>query len=164
MTPQTRFILIIAKAFIRPRRGLSICASIISFSGGCPTECDDMDLRIDSRGLEKNRWSVKCKAGESEMELKGTSIVGRTLEESGVPRCVSPFDHLGPVFIVSFVEETEGLLSFSSKYLGCRIRHFNKRVKIVVNDLHYPRTRIVQPSQSGHCPPKIHIHVPVQPG
>lgn len=52
------------------------------------------------------------------MELKGTSTVGRTLEESGVPRCVSPFDQFGGVLIVSFVEETEGLLIFSSKYLG----------------------------------------------
>ena len=120
--------------------------------------------RVTYRFLTSFNFSPYDSLQSAEMELKGTSIVGRTLEESGVPRCVSPSDHLGLVFIVSFVEETEGLLSFSSKYLGCRIRHFNKRVKIVVNDLHYPRTRIVQPSQSGHCPPKIHIHVPVQPG
>lgn len=61
------------------------------------------------------------------------------------------------------MEGTERLLGFSSKYLGCRICHVNKRTEIVVNDLHYSTTQIVLPSQCRCCPPKIHFHVPVQP-
>ena len=120
--------------------------------------------RVTYRFLTSSNFSPYDSLQSAEMELKGTLIVGRTLEESGVPRCDSPSDQLGGVFIVCFVEETEGLLSFSSKYLGGRRRHVNKRVEIVVNDLHYSRTRIVLPSQSGGCPSKIHLHVPVQPG
>ena len=120
--------------------------------------------RVTYRFLTSSNFSPYDFLQSAEMEMKGTSIVGRTLEESGVPCCVSPFDQLGSVFIVCFVEETEGLLSFLSKYLGCRICHDNKRVEIVVTDLHYPRIPIVLPSESRRCSPKIHLHVPVQPG
>lgn len=49
---------------------------------------------------------------------------------------------LGRVLIVSFVEETEGSL--------------------VSRRNNYSSTRIVLPSQSRCCPPKIHFHVPAQ--
>ena len=82
-----------------------------------------------------------------------------------VPRCASALSihQLGRVLIVSFVEETGELLIFSLKYLGCRIWHVNKRIEVVVDDLHYSGTRVVLPSQSRCCPPKVHLHVPCNP-
>ena len=47
-------------------------------------------------------------------------------------------DQLRRVFITRW-----GNTYFSSKYLGQRVCHVNKRVEVVITDLHYPRTRIV---------------------
>ena len=67
-------------------------------------------------------------------------------------------DQLRRVFIIRW-----GNTYFSSKYLGRRVCHVNKRVEVVITDLHYPRTRIVLSLRSQSAP-KIHLHVPVQPG